>query len=104
MLTRIPPTFVKANFTGLPSCRSFAKGIAVNASNPMIAADKVKYSGCCCISNKVAKGFLKTIMSKDRNTVDMIRDMLVLLYTCCLSALLQIEKKLSPFHKYIPHS
>src|SRR5260221_11286083 len=93
ILIRIPPTLVNANFTGLPFCLSFAKGIVVSASKPMIAAAKDKYSGCWVICNNTDKGCCNNIRTIERRSVEMINEMLVLLYTFLLSALLAKRKK-----------
>ncbi len=49
--------FMAANFLGLPSCRSFAKGITLKVSNATIKITQKIYSGFSGISRKLAKLF-----------------------------------------------
>jgi len=89
----MPPIFTAANLTGLPSCLSLANGIADNASSAIMAALKERNSGCLSILSNIANGCCKAINRKLNNTVDRIRDILVVLYTDLLSALLAKRKK-----------
>lgn len=54
---------MKANFLGLPSCRSLANGRADRESKAMMNALMVIYSGCFSMPIKFAMGWLNRMMS-----------------------------------------
>ena len=85
----MPPTFINANFFGLPSCLSFANGIVEMASSAMIAALSERYSGCSVIHKSVASGCCIAITTMLKNTVETIIEMLVVLKTDCLFSLVE---------------
>ena len=74
ILHKIPPIFIRANFTGLPSCLSLAKGMMVIASVAIIPTHKYKYSGCAEIFSRCEIGPVMLNNSADKTRVEIINE------------------------------
>ena len=74
ILHKIPPIFMRANFTGLPSCLSLAKGMMVIASVAIMPIHKYKYSGCSEIFSKCATGPAMLNNKADKTRVEIINE------------------------------
>lgn len=85
MFMNMPHNFTNANFRGLPSCLSLAKGMVVSASIDIMAAARKIYSGRLAICNICEIGLLNATISKANNMVEKIKEILVVLYIFCLS-------------------
>lgn len=72
----IPAILINANFFGLFSCLSFAKGKALKASKPIITAQSVMYSEWSGSPMNLAMDDLKNMVNPIITSVEISRDVL----------------------------